>query len=66
MAKKRSRANGEGWIGELKRKGSVVGYRASIYVGRDSSGKEIRKPWMAVISDNIPWYARLCKLHAVQ
>lgn len=43
MAKKRSRANGEGWIGELKRKGSVVGYRASIYVGRDSSGKEIRK-----------------------
>lgn len=47
MKKKRNRANGEGWIGELKRNGSVVGYRASIYIGRNSDGKEIRKQFTA-------------------
>ena len=43
MAKGRNRANGEGCICELKRNGIVVGYRASIYLGRNSDGKEIRK-----------------------
>ena len=47
MAKKRKRANGEGHIGELKRNGVVVGYRASIFEGRDSNGKEKRKQFTA-------------------
>lgn len=42
MAKKK-RANGEGSILELKRDGKLVGYRASIYIGRDNNGKEKRK-----------------------
>lgn len=47
MGKKRKRANGEGYIGELKRGGKVVGYRASIFEGRDSNGKEKRKQFTA-------------------
>lgn len=47
MAKKRNSANGDGCILKLMRNGVHVGWRASIYIGRDANGKEKRKQFTA-------------------
>ena len=47
MAKKRNSANGEGCVIKIIRNRVHVGWRASIYLGRDSNGKEIRKQFTA-------------------
>ena len=47
MKKKRNRANGDGCIVKLMRNGVHVGWRASIYIGRDDNGKEKRKQFTA-------------------
>lgn len=47
MKKKRNRANGDGCIVKLMRNGVHVGWRASIYIGRNDNGKEKRKQFTA-------------------
>lgn len=53
MAKKKSRANGEGSVFKNTRNGKLIGWRGAITIGRDENGKLKRKEFTGKTQESV-------------